>query len=140
MSVENRFPFETSDNPSPEEVAAFNEANLQKRYETSKDNATELQNDVAEAQEAKLGIVLRQLMDRTQNNPELINNLNGFLDALDHQAGFGNSGEQLSGARAADLAKFLEEAAKAIRWTVGHGARPADIKVDLSEWELGKKK
>ena len=137
MSVEN--PFEKNDNPLPKEIAEWNETKLQERHDTSKENATELQNSVAKNQEAKLGIALRQLMDRTGDNPELVNSLNGFLDALEHQAGFGDSDKQLSEARAEDLAKFLEETAKALRFTVGHDERPSNIEIDLSEWELNKK-
>ena len=67
-----------------------------------------------------------------------INNLNEFLNALEHQSYFGKSDEQLGKGRQNDLTDFLEEATKALRWTVGGGGRPADIKVDLSRWELNK--
>jgi len=133
MSVEN--PFEKNDNPTPEEIKEFRNKSLMERHQTSKEHATELQNSVAEAQEAKLGIILRRLMERTEDNPELVNSLNAFLDALEHRANFGDSEKPLGKGSQQDIAKFMEEATKALRWTVTGGNRPADLKVDFSEWE-----
>ena len=133
MSVEN--PFEKNDNPTPEEVAEFRHNSLVERHRVSKEHATELQNNVAEAQEAKLGITLRMLMERTEDNPELVNALNTFLDALDHRANFGDSEKPLGKGSQQDIAKFMEEATKALRWTVTGGNRPSDLKVDFGKWE-----
>jgi hypothetical protein len=65
--------------------------------------------------------------------------LNEFLDALEHQSYFGQSDKPLSPSRQKDIADFLGQAAKALRWTVGGGNRPADLKVDLSKWEWESK-
>jgi hypothetical protein len=75
-------------------------------------------------------------MNRTENNPEIVNNLNEFLDALDHQSFYGDNSQNIGKGRQEDLAKFLGEAAKAARWTVGGGNRPSDLKIDLSKWSL----
>ena len=139
MSVENSFEnndnLTSGDNLTPEEVAESGHNSIMKQHKLSKEYATELQNSVAEIQEAKLGVTLRRLMERTGDNTELVNSLNGFLDSLDHQSNFGNSGETLGKSRANDLAKFLKEATKAVRWTVGHGNSPTDIKINFTEWE-----
>mgnify|MGYP005846283137 CR=1 FL=1 len=54
-------------------------------------------------------------MQRSENNPEIVNNLNEFLDALEHQSSFGNSSEDLNPGRQKDLSQFLQETAKALR-------------------------
>lgn len=103
-----------------------------------KGGASELQKSVAEIQAAKYETTLYRLMDRTKDNPELVNNLNALLDGLDHQSRFGNSSESIGPARQEDLSKFLGEVAKALRWSVGGGNRPADVQVDLNKWNLNK--
>ena len=75
-------------------------------------------------------------MERSENNPDIVNNLNQFLDALEHQSFYGDSSQNITHGRQEDLAKFLGEAAKALRWTVGGGNRPSDVKIDLSKWSL----
>lgn len=137
MSVENPS-FEKDDSPTPEEIAESRRNSLMERHQSSKEHATELQNNVAEAQEAKLGITLRRLMERTEDNPELVNALNTFLDALDHRANFGDSEKPLGKGNQQDIAKFMEEVTKALRWTVTGGNRPSDLKVDFSKWEKRK--
>lgn len=108
----------------------------QKRLEEAKERSTEAQNEVADIQGAKLEMSLLRIMDRTENNPEIVNNLNELLNALEHQSFYGDSSQNIARGRQEDLGKFLGEAAKALRWTVGGGNRPADVKVDLSKWSL----
>ncbi len=102
---------------------------------TSRERANDLEKNVEEIQSAKYGSALLRLMERTKDNTEIINNLNEFLDALEHQSQHGDSGQGLSESRQKELADFFAEAAKALRWKVGGGNRPADLKVNLSRWE-----
>lgn len=138
MSVEN--PFEKSDEPTPEEIREFTRSKLMENRDLYKEQATELQKNVAEAQSAKLETLLYRLMNRTKDNPELVNKMNNLLDALDHQSRFGEEDKKLAPGRQEDLTHFLEEAGKALRWTVGGGNRPTDIDVDLSKWNMKGKK
>jgi len=103
-----------------------------KNRDLSKEHATELQKEVAEIQAAKLEATLYKLMSRTENNPDLVNSLNKFLDSLDHQSRFGDSGKPLGKGRQQDLVAFLEDAADALRWDVGGGNKPAGRK---PKWE-----
>ena len=93
-----------------------------------KEQATELQNNIAENQEARLGIALRELMRRTEDNTELVNNLNSFLQALEHQASFGESEEPLAKSRVEDLIAYFSEKSEELRWDVGGGNRRGDRK------------
>lgn len=93
-----------------------------------RENATEMQKEIADIQEAKYAAALYELMRRTGNNPELINNLNAFLDALKHQAGFGDSESPIHPAKVKDLSDFMAEKAEELRWDVGGGNRPAHRK------------
>jgi len=106
------------------------------RLEVAKEASTETQKEIADIQGAKFETSLLRLMNRTENNPEIVNNLNEFLDALDHQSFYGDNSQNIGKGRQEDLAKFLGEAAKAARWTVGGGNRPSDLKIDLSKWSL----
>jgi hypothetical protein len=122
--------------PREEELPIESDAQVWKRrLGEAKEHSTEMQNEVVDIQEAKLGVTLRRLMQRSGDNPEIVNNLNSLLDALDHQSHYGDSAEDIGPGRQDDLQKFLGEAANALRWTVGGGNRPASLKVDLSKWE-----
>ncbi|MBI2049943.1 MAG: hypothetical protein HYT35_00600 [Candidatus Staskawiczbacteria bacterium] len=135
MSIENPS-FENE--PVSKSQEQENKKNILEYRDSYKEHATELQKEVAEVQAAKLETTLYKLMSRTGNNHELVNNLNWLLDSLDHQATFGDPSKPLHEARQKNLISFLEETAKALRFTVGGGERPADVKVDLSKWELNK--
>jgi hypothetical protein len=104
--------------------------------ELARQNSTKLERGVEEIQSAKYGAALLRLMKESGDNPEIVNSLNQFLDALDHQSRFGNEFKPLSPARQGEIATFIGEAAKALRWTVGQSGRPPDLKVDLSKWEI----
>ncbi|MDO8486449.1 MAG: hypothetical protein Q7S77_02020 [Candidatus Staskawiczbacteria bacterium] len=134
MSIEN-----PSFEDEPKSVEQKQKENILENRDLYKGNATELQQEVAEAQAARLETILYKLMSRTENNPDLVNGLSELLGSLEHQAMFGDPIEPLNKSREKDLSSFLEETAKALRWTVGGGNRPADVKVDLSKWELNKK-
>jgi hypothetical protein len=125
-SQENEEPFESK---SGAEV-------WKERLEAAKETSTDTQKEIADIQGAKLETSLLRIMNRTENNPDIVNGLNGILDALDHQSFYGDNSQNIAHGRQEDLAKFLGEAAKALRWTVGGGNRPADVKIDLSKWSL----
>ena len=108
---------------------------LEKR-DIYKENATELQNNMAEIQEAKLGVAIRQLMKRTEDNPELVNKLNAFLDALMHQAELGDSEKPIGKAALEELIDYFGEKTEELRWDVGYGGRRADRK---PTWEKKNK-
>jgi hypothetical protein len=100
-----------------------------------REHSNELEKNIAEVQGAKLETALLILMKRSDDNPELINNLNALLDALLHQANFGKSDELLGKGRREELTAWLEEKSEELRWDVGPGGRKADRK---PTWE-GKK-
>ena len=135
MSIENREPGE-----SPKEDSQKSENIYARRLEQSRLHSTELQKNVEGIQSAKYGILLLRLRERTENNSEIINNINELLDALDHQSSYGQSDRPISPFRQKELAEFLGEAAEALRWSVGGGNRPSNVDINLSKWELGKKK
>jgi hypothetical protein len=103
--------------------------------EIQREHATEIQKRTEEVQGAKFGSALLKLMERSNDNPRIVNNLNQVLDALAHQSNYGSSGEPIAEGRQEDLADFLGETAKALRWKVGGGNRPADVETDLSKWD-----
>ena len=65
--------------------------------------------------------------------PSAVNNLNEFLDALDHQSFYGDSSRDLGVGRQQDLADFFRATAKSLRWIVGGGNRTGET-IDLSKW------
>ncbi len=133
MSVENPSFGEES---KPEEGQKIEKrGNILETRDSYKEHATELQKEVAEIHVAKLETTLYRLMSRTGDNPDLVNGLNELLNSLDHQSTFGDSEKPLADGRQKDLSDFLGQATKALRWTVGGGNRPSDLKVDLSRWE-----
>ena len=133
MSVENP---SSREEEKPEAVEIIEKrGNILETRDLYKEHATELQKEVAEIHVAKLETTLYRLMSRTGDNPDLVNGLNELLNSLDHQSTFGDSEKPLTDSRQKDLANFLVESTKALRWTVGGGNRPADLKVDLSKWE-----
>ena len=99
--------------------------------------ATDEQKKAVEHQEAMLGSTLYTLMRRTENNPEIIKGLTDFINALEHQANYGNSERGVGPERQKDVAEFLTEAAKALRWRVGGGNQPSKeaMPINLSKWE-----
>lgn len=136
MSIEKREPGE-----NPEEEPMETELEMwARRLNKAREHSTELQKEGQEIQSAKLGTTLLRLMERSGDNKEIVDNLSEFLDGLDHQSFYGQSDKPIGPGRQKELAEFLGEAAKALRWTVGGGTRPADVDINLSKWELGKKK
>jgi|GEM_PF-5904658 len=98
--------------------------------------ATENQREIVEHQEAMLGSTLYTLMRRTENNPEIIKGLTELINALEHQANYGNSEREVGQERQKDVAEFLIEVAKALRWRVGGGNQPSKeaMPINLSKW------
>lgn len=111
---------------------------ITEKVEHLREYASELQREVAKQQAEIYEAALLRLMERTGDNLELVNNLRDFINALEHRANFGYSEDPIGKSSQENLAKFFEEVAKALRWTVTHGNRPTDLKIDLSEWEAGK--
>ncbi|OGF64343.1 hypothetical protein A2661_02415 [Candidatus Giovannonibacteria bacterium RIFCSPHIGHO2_01_FULL_45_24] len=80
-----------------------------------KESASELQKNTAEVQAAKYETILYRLMKRSGDNTDLVNALNEFLGALEHQSMFGNEDDPLSQKRVEELAKFVKEKAEELR-------------------------
>ena len=131
MSAEN--PLGNNSENNPQEVSggakSANEIILIRR-EAARNAATETERNIMEAQSAKYEFILKTLMDRTQENGqlngELINALNQFIDALSHQATFGEPEKPLGKQRVEELVEFLNEKTQELRWDVGPGNRLAD--------------
>lgn len=88
-----------------------------------RENATELQRKVGELQAAKHETILYRLMSRTEDNSELTNSINGFLDALDHRSCFGDETKPLGKEATEKLVKFFQENAQELKELWGN--RPA---------------
>lgn len=134
MKGEKPSPVEAEEElPLPESGKNF----LVERRDQMREHASETQKKVSEIQGAKYETSLLKLMERTDDNPEIVNSLNEMLDALSHQATYGDSDKGLSGARQKELAEFMQEAAKALRWRVGGGNRNAapEARPDFSKWQ-----
>lgn len=74
--------------------------------------ASELQRGVAEPQAAKYETTLYRLLERTGNDPELVNAMNEFLGAVDLKSIFGESDKPLPKAELAHITKFFQEKTK----------------------------
>ena len=85
-----------------------------------KEAASELQKNVAEIQSAKYETALYQLMSRTEDNSDLTNAMNSFLDILQQKASFGDPSQQLSKERKEDLIKFFKEKSKDLEELTAH--------------------
>jgi len=120
---------------TPEDI----HARIDRRLEQSREGATEFQKSIAGHQAKRLEIALLEMMNRTNNNPDIVNKLSEFISGLDHQAQFGDSSKPVAESRQEDVAKFLSQAGQALRWTVGDGNKPAGVKIDFKEWELDTK-
>ena len=61
-----------------------------------------------------------RLMSRTKDNPDLINAINGFLNALDKRSRFGSEDEPLSRESLEKLIEFFKDKAKELEFLVGN--------------------
>ena len=114
MGIENKEPGERD----PEENSEIEETNSQiweRRLNEAKERSTKEQNKAAEIQSAKFQVTLLTIMERSDDNPELMTALNGFLESLDWRAHRGASDGPLMGPD--KLTKFLEEQAKELHHT-----------------------
>ncbi len=85
------------------------------RRDEMMERATEMQRKGAEIQGAKYQTALLTIMERSDDDAELVNALNKFLDSLDWRANRGESGGPLM---APDkLVKFLTETAEGLHNT-----------------------
>jgi CII-binding regulator of phage lambda lysogenization HflD len=82
-----------------------------------RENASELESAVTEIQVAKYEIALRRLMQRTDNNPEIVNALNQLLSRLDNQSHFGISDEKMPPTHVTELAQAILDSAELIAHT-----------------------
>ncbi len=104
--------------PAPSHEDSENQASrrrfLLKERDAYRNNASELQKGVAEAQTAKLELALFVLMERTDNNPVLINSINAFLDGLRKQASVGETepGRPLGKTTTQELIEFFRSKAE----------------------------
>ena len=116
--------------PTKEEMEAMHEEFVDQKRR----GATELQRSVAQKQAEMLELMLYALMQRTNDNPQLVNNFRDVLRELDVVVAYGSSEKQLSEARQQELVEFLEEVKKAIEWKIGKKVPPKDMKIDFSRW------
>lgn len=65
-----------------------------------------------EVQGAKYEVALHTLMERSGDDAELVNAMNGFLDRLNHAAALGRPGESLGKNRRAEIISLFQEAAE----------------------------
>jgi len=97
--------------------------NVRDKY---KENASELEQDIATTQAAKHETALYRLMARTEDNPELVGALNEFLNALDHRSRFGDETQPLGKEHTEALTKFFSEKAEELHFITGN--RPSTEK------------
>lgn len=97
--------------PSPEEIRLA----LRKRADAARAGATELQCEVAKAQGEKWEVAMIRVMQRTGDNPELTNAMNGFLSALTNAAAYGTSDQPLNAERQRLMKTFFEDAAERLQ-------------------------
>jgi hypothetical protein len=83
-----------------------------RRRNEVRNRATDLQRGVAEVQAARYETTLYRLMERSGNNPELLNALNNFTRVLDNRSFYGVSDELLAPNQIKRLSKFIEEKTK----------------------------
>ena len=76
--------------------------------------------NIAEVQGAKYETTLHRLMARTEGNPDLINALNGFLDALDNRSSFGWEDQPLGRGPTEALVRFFNEKGNELRYLWGN--------------------
>lgn len=81
--------------------------------------ATDLEKGVADAQVARYETSLLRLMRRTKDNPELVNALKHFIEAMEHRSIYGNLDEQLSANGVTALVEFFNKSADELRWLYG---------------------
>jgi hypothetical protein len=107
------------------------------RLEESRSHATELQKEIQETQGAQFGEAFLRIMERSQNNPKIIKAMHDFIEALDAQSHFGDPSEEFSPSKQKELAEFLNETSKALKWSVsggGAGVGTQTEEIDLSKW------
>ncbi|MBI2121803.1 MAG: hypothetical protein HYT98_01640 [Candidatus Sungbacteria bacterium] len=88
-----------------------------------KEHASELQKKTGQIQAAKHETILYRLMSRTEDNSELTNAINGFLDTLDRRSRYGDETKPLGKEAMEKLTKFFQEKSKEIDGLWGN--RPA---------------
>lgn len=69
----------------------------------------ELRANVAEAQSAKYEVALKRLMERSDDNVELVNSLRDFIGAIDVKSFFGNSDELMPEGYVNRLSEFFKQ-------------------------------
>ncbi len=74
-----------------------------------RERSTEMQNNVAEVQAARYETAVHQLLERSGDDMELVNALNGFIKELEIQAARGRNDEPLSKAQVEKITKFFQE-------------------------------
>ena len=102
MNPENR-PQESS--PPTEDWQKRHDEFINKKRES----ATELQRDVAQKQAEMLELALYNIMQRTGNNPDIVNGLRDFIRELDIKGAYGASDKLLAPNLQEKLADFLRE-------------------------------
>jgi hypothetical protein len=83
-----------------------------KQRDEARKRASDLQRSVAEVQAARYETSLYRLMERSGNNPELVNVLNNFTRILDRNSGVGVSDQPFTREQVEKLTKFFEEKTK----------------------------
>ncbi len=91
-------------------------------------NSNDLERQTSEIQAARYQIALLRMMHRTNDNPNLVNILNNFITALDHQANFGSSEKNLNDFEISKIIEFFEKSADDLRYLYGN--QPAN----KSDW------
>jgi hypothetical protein len=134
-----------SDEIPPEEVAEMREKflseALEREVEAAKQDGREVYVDASEGVKKnmqKANLALTRRAENPELRRELQNTLASTVESLNNFAQLGDSEKPMSESKVRNLIAFLTEVTKAVNYTVGHGNRPADIKIDLSEWELNK--
>ena len=89
---------------------------LLKTRDICKTHASELQKGVAEVQSAKYETVLYRLMQRTGDDPDVVNALNAFVDGLELQSIFCQSEDPLPGEKKEKLVEFLRTNAESLNF------------------------
>lgn len=107
-------PKEPGEQPREEEEKSEKNPILETRDQMM-EQATDIQRKGAEIQGAKYQTALLTIMERSDDNTELVNALNKFLNSLDWRANRGESGGPLKNPDS--LAKFLDEMAEELHRT-----------------------
>lgn len=107
----------------PEEIPLAENPYLKTR-DAYRKHASEMQREVAEIGAASYETTLLRFLERTGNNRELLDAINDFMGALEHQSAYGDNSQPLHPSRIKELVEFLKEEKDEL-WFAGGGNRPA---------------